>query len=233
MMTVSENFPRIVKLLQGLKGLTEDEAKAFFKICSKKSVSVKDVWNIFTELGIEVSRTKVYGIVEKYKHEGLIFQIDSSTNANKFKAIHPKTLLNQLNADMEKLDEDIAHLSESYETSDFSDKDPKVLSKILKSEGEILTMCNVLCQNDCELIIVAKDEPKLKHFYDALSGIGHKSVKGDINAVLFKKTSGDEKGVIDLTKRYNKDGKLRIFGNIMYDPEKYDYLFDKEVRRSG
>ncbi|UCF49315.1 MAG: hypothetical protein JSU91_06085 [Thermoplasmatales archaeon] len=230
---MNENFPRIVKLLQGLKGLNEGEAKAFFKICSKKSVSVKDVLDIFTELGIDVGRTKAYGIVEKYRHEGLIFPIDSKSNANRFKAIHPKTLLNQLNADMGKLDEDIAHLSESYETSDFEDKDPKALSKILKSEGEILTTCNVLCQNDGELIVVSKGEPKLKHFYDALSGIGNKTIKGDINAVLFKKSSGDEKGVIDLTKRYNKDGKLRIFGNIMYDSEKYDYIFGKEVRKSG
>lgn len=232
-MTVSENYPRIVKLLQGLKGLNEGEAKAFFRICNKQSVSVKDVLDIFTELGITVSRTKVYGIVEKFKHEGLIFPIDSDSNANMFKAIHPKTLLNQLKADIGKLDEDIAHLSESYETSDFEDKDPKVLSKILKSEAEILTACNVLCQNDCELIIVSKFEPILKHFYDALSGAGNKMVKGDVNVVLFKKSSGEEKGVIDLTKRFNKDGKLRIFGSIMYDSEKYDYIFDREVKKSG
>ena len=214
---MSEDFPRIVKLLQGLKGLNEGETKAFFKICSRKSVSVKDVLDIFTELGIDVGRTKVYGIVEKFKHEGLIFPIDSNSNANKYKAIHPKTLQNQMKADIDKLDEDIAHLSESYETSDFDDKDPKILSRILKSEGEILTTCNVLCQNDCEIIIVSKQDEKLKHFYDALSGIGNRIVTGSINAVLFKKSSGDEKGVIDLTKKFNKDGKLRLFGSIMYD----------------
>jgi sugar-specific transcriptional regulator TrmB len=230
---VSESYPRIVKLLQGLKGLNEGEAKAFFRICNKQSVSVKDVLDIFTELGISISRTKAYSVVERFRHKGLIFLIDSKSNANRFKAIHPKTLLNQLNADKEKLDEDIAHLSESYETSDFEDKDPKVLSKILKSEAEILTACNVLCQNDCELIVVSKCEPILKHFYDALSGAGNKIVKGGINAVLFKKSSTEEKGVIDLTKRFNKDGKLRIFGSIMYDSEKYDYIFDREVKKSG
>lgn len=231
MMYLNQNYPRVVRFLRGLKGLTESEAKAFFEICSRESVSVKEVMQIFTDLKNDISRTKAYAIVDKYKQEGLIFPISDSVKTQRYKAIHPKALFNELKTGLEKLDVEIAHLSESYEISDFEVKDPRKLSKTLNSESEIISICNVLCR-EAELFVVSDKTPELKDFYSALSDIG-KIVEGDINLILFNNHEKDEKGVITLSKRFDKGGHLRIFGQIIYDEDKFNYFYDKEVRRSG
>jgi sugar-specific transcriptional regulator TrmB len=228
---LNQNYPRVIKFLRGLKGLTESEAKAFFEICTRESVSVKEVMKIFTDLKIDVSRTKAYSIVDKYRKEGLIFPISDSVKTQRFKAIHPKALFNELKTSLDKLDIEIAQLSESYEISDFEVKDPRKLSKTLNSEGEIISVCNVLCR-DSELFVISNETPELKDFYKALSDTC-KIVIGDINLILFNNHDREEKGVITLTKRVDKKGHLRIFGQIIYDDDKFDYFYGKEVKRGG
>lgn len=226
---MKENLPTIITLLQGLKGLTKQEAKAFIRICSKKSVSVKDVMTIFSDLGTNICRSNAYKIVETFTHEHLIFPIDNESNAQHYKAIHPKTLLEQLKGDHTKLEGEIALLVESYETADYDDKDPKEISRILKSESEIHTESHILYQKKCKLYIIHQDDERLTTFFTSLEPLG-KIIKGNTNVILFATETQEIKGVIELIKRIDKEGNLRVFGSLLYDPEKYDYYYEKEVK---
>jgi sugar-specific transcriptional regulator TrmB len=226
---VQDDLPTILTLLQGLKGLTKQEAKAFIRMCSKKSVSVKDVMTIFSDLGTNICRSNAYKIVETFTHEHLLFPIDNNSTAKHYKAIHPKTLLEHLKGDHIKLEREIALLAESYETADYEDKDPKDISKILKSESEIHTESHVLHQKKCNLIIIHQDDPRLSMFFSSLESLGRR-IKGDVDVILFSTDAQEIKGIIELSKRIDKEGNLRVFGSLLYDPEKYDYYYEKEVK---
>jgi len=228
-MPVQDNLPTIITLLQGLKGLTKQEAKAFIRMCSKKSVSVKDVMTIFSDLGTNICRSHAYKIVDTFTHEHLIFPIDNDSTAQYYKAIHPKTLLEQLKGDHAKLESEIALLVESYETADYEDKDPKELSKILKSESEIHTESHILHQKKCKLFIIHQNDSRLTTFFTSLEPLG-KLIKGNIDVILFSTETQEIKGIIELIKRIDKEGNLRVFGSLLYDPEKYDYFYKKEVK---
>jgi len=136
-----------------------------------------------------------------------------------------------LKTGLEKLDGEIARLSESYEISDFEVKDPRKSSKTLNSESEIISICNVLCR-EADLIVLSDKTPELKDFYNALSDIG-KTINGNINLILFNNIEKDEKGVITLSKRLDKSGHLRIFGQIIYDKDKFNYFYNREVKNGG
>ena len=226
---MKENLPTIITLLQGLKGLTKQEAEAFIRICSKKSVSVKDVMTIFSELGTNICRSNAYKIVETFTQEHLIFPIDNKTNAQHYKAIHPKTLLEQLKGDHAKLEGEIALLVESYETADYDDKDPKIFSRILKSESEIHTESHILYQKKCLLYIIHQEDKRLTTFFSSFKPLG-KIISGNTNVILFATETQETKGIIELTKRIDKEGNLRVFGSLLHDPEKYDYYYEKEVK---
>jgi len=229
-MPVQENLPTIITLLQGLKGLTKQEAKAFIRMCNRKSVSVKDVMTIFSDLGTNICRSHAYKIVETFTHEHLLFPVDDDSTAKHYKAIHPKTLLEQLKGDHIKLEGEIALLVESYETADYEDKDPKELSKILKSESEIHTESHILHQKKCKLCIIHQDDQRLTTFFTSLEPLG-KLIKGDVDVILFSTETQEIKGIIELVKRFDKEGNLRVFGSLLYDPEKYDYYYEKEVKQ--
>jgi len=228
---LTEKYPNITKFLRGLKGLSEGESLAFFKICNRESVSVKEVMQIFLELKIKISRSRAYTIVEKFKQEGLIFPINTSSKGQRYKAVHPKALFNDLKDGLKDLDVEIGLLSESYEIKDFEIKDPRSLSKTLNSEREILSVCNSLC-SEGDLLVVSDNSPEFKHLNNSLSDIC-KIIDGKINVILFNNSKNDDKGVITLTKRTSKGGSVRIFGQIIYDADKFNYFYDNEVRRNG
>lgn len=228
---MTEKYPNITKFLRGLKGLSEGESLAFFKICNRESVSVKEVMQIFLELKIKISRSRAYTIVEKFKQEGLIFPINTSSKGQRYKAVHPKALFNDLKDGLKDLDVEIGLLSESYEIKDFEIKDPRSLSKTLNSEREILSVCNSLC-SEGDLLVVSDNSPEFKHLNNSLSDIC-KIIDGKINVILFNNSKNDDKGVITLTKRTSKGGSVRIFGQIIYDADKFNYFYDNEVRRNG
>jgi sugar-specific transcriptional regulator TrmB len=228
---LTEKYPNIAKFLRGLKGLSEGESLAFFKICNRESVSVKEVMQIFLELKIKISRSRAYTIVEKFKREGLIFPISGSVKSQRYKAVHPKALFNDLKDGLKDLDVEIGLLSESYEIQNFEIKDPRKLSKTLNSEREILTVCNSLC-SESDLIIISDNTPEFKHLNNALSDIS-RIIDGRINLILFSNSKNNDKGVITLTKRTGKGGTIRIFGQIIYDRDKFNYFYDNEVRRNG
>lgn len=228
---MTEKYPNITKFLRGLKGLSEGESLAFFKICNRESVSVKEVMQIFLELKIKISRSRAYTIVEKFKQEGLIFPINTSSKGQRYKAVHPKALFNDLKDGLKDLDVEIGLLSESYEIKDFEIKDPRSLSKTLNSEREILSVCNSLC-SEGDLLVVSDNSPEFKHLNNSLSDIC-KIIDGKINVILFNNSKNDDKGVITLTKRTSKGGSVRIFGQIIYDADKFNYFYDIEVRRNG
>ena len=144
-----------------IKGLTEKEAEAYFEICSKKSVSVKEIEDIFVEIKASVSRSKAYTIVEKFKKVGLIFSINNSTKKQVYKAIHPRSLLNELRQNLKEIDTEITKLAESYETSDFEMKDPRESSRTLESESEISSICNALSKKG-KLYIIHNKHPIMK-----------------------------------------------------------------------
>lgn len=228
---MTEKYPNITKFLRGLKGLSEGESLAFFKICNRESVSVKEVMQIFLELKIKISRSRAYTIVEKFKQEGLIFPINTSSKGQRYKAVHPKALFNDLKDGLKDLDVEIGLLSESYEIKDFEIKDTRSLSKTLNSEREILSVCNSLC-SEGDLLVVSDNSPEFKHLNNSLSDIC-KIIDGKINVILFNNSKNDDKGVITLTKRTSKGGSVRIFGQIIYDADKFNYFYDNEVRRNG
>ncbi len=228
---MTEKYPNIAKFLRGLKGLSEGESLAFFKICNRESVSVKEVMQIFLELKIKISRSRAYTIVEKFKREGLIFPTNSSVKIQRYKAVHPKALFNDLKDGLKGLDVEIGLLSESYEIKNFEIKDPRKLSKTLNSEREILSVCNSLC-SESDLFVVSDNSPEFEHLNNSLSDICEK-VDGNINVILFSNSKNDDKGVITLSKRTSKSGFVRIFGQIIYDPDKFNYFYDNEVRRNG
>jgi sugar-specific transcriptional regulator TrmB len=207
---LTEKYTNITKFLRGLKGLSEGESLAFFKICNRESVSVKEVLQIFLELKIKISRSRAYTIVDKFKREGLIFPVSGSVKIQRYKAVHPKALFNDLKDGLKDLDVEIGLLSESYEIKDFEIKDPRKLSKTLNSEREILSICNSLC-SEADLFVVSDNSPEFKHLNNALSDIG-KIIDGKINLILFNNSKNDDKGVITLSKRTNKGGTVRIFG---------------------
>ena len=153
MVKLLDKYPNIMKCLQGLKGLTEKEAEAYFEICSKKSVSVKEIEDIFVEIKASVSRSKAYTIVEKFKKVGLIFNLTNSSKKQVYKAIHPRSLLNELKQNLKDVDKEVTKLAESYETSDFEMKDPRASSRTLESESEISSVCNVLSKKGKLFII--------------------------------------------------------------------------------
>lgn len=229
MIRLAKTYPLITQCLQGLKGLTEEEARAFFEICSRKSVTVKEVMKIFTAIKSEVSRSKAYTIVEKFENSGLIFA-DTSSKKKEYKAIHPRTLLNILNSSLKKIEKEITELEESYETSDFEEADPRQISKTLHSENEIMTICNIL-NKDHDITIISDKTPKVNDFLDGLSC--GKLIKGKVNVILFNNKKNGKKGVINISKRYDKEGNLRIFGQILYDEDKYKYYLKNELKNNG
>lgn len=228
---MAQKYPNITKILKGVKGLTENEVKVYFEICKKDSVSVKEMLVMFQKLTKKISKGKVYNIVEKYKCEGLIFLSGDSGRARRYRAIHPKALFNDIKESLGRLDNEIAMLSEAYEVHDFEIKDPRKRSKTLNSEPEILTVCNAMCRNS-ELLVVSKNTPEFETFYNSLSKIG-RVINGDIDLILFNDHNNDDKGIITLTKRPSKDGSFRIFGQIIYDEDKYKYFYEREVGRNG
>ena len=228
---MKQKYSNIIKLLKGLKGLTDNEALVFFEICRRDSVSVKEVLKIFQKLKIKISRTKVYTIVEKYRRERLIFPSGDLGKTQRFRAVHPKGLFNDLQDSFDVLDKEIALLSEAYEIHDFDIKDPRKLSKTLFSEPEILSVCNSLCSNS-KIVTVSKNNPEFEHFFKSLSRLGD-VITGNIDVILFNNHNNDDKGVITLTRRPGKDGNARIFGQITYDEEKYNYFYDREVKGIG
>ena len=228
---MTEKYPKIIKFLRGLKGLSENESLVFFKICNKESVSVNDVRKICLDIKFKISRSRAYTIVEKLLREDLIFPINDTGKIQRYKAIHPNALFKDFKKELKGLDIEIGLLSESYEIPDFKIKDPRDLSKTLNSEGEILTMCNSLCR-ESELMVVSDNSPEIEHLNTALSDIC-KIINGNVNVILFNNQKNDDKGVITLTKRPGKDGAIRIFGQITYDEEKYNYFYNNAVRSNG
>jgi len=223
-MTVNKNYPNIMKFLSGLKGLSDEEAKAFIEICNHDSVNVNEIRQIFTNLNAKVSKTKAYDIANKFIEEQLIFLKDDSKRGKRYQAIHPNALCTALKTNLKGLDTEISHLIQSYETSDYEDKDPRKKSRILKSEGEIISECHKICGKS-SLHIIYKDN---NDFINNISSTG-KAIKGDINVILFKNSENNESGIISLSKRYDKEGNLRFFGQILFDEEKYKYYLKKEV----
>ena len=51
--------------------------------------------------------------------------------------------------------------------------------------------------------------------------------------VLFNNKKEDKKGVIHLARRHDKEGNIRVFGQILYDKEKYAYFHGKEVKKNA
>jgi len=223
-MIVNKNYPNIIKFLQGLKGLTFEESSAFIEICNKDTVNVSDIRQIFTNLNVKVSKTKAYDIVNKFVEQQLIFLKDDTKRAKRYQAIHPNALFTELKSELKKLDAEISHLTQSYETSDFEEEDPREKSRILKSEGEIISECHRICTNS-NLYIVYNNK---NEFINKISNTG-KAIKGDINIILFSNKEKNESGVISLSKRYDKEGNLRFFGQVLFDEEKYKYYLEKEV----
>jgi sugar-specific transcriptional regulator TrmB len=225
---VYKSLPTIITYLQGLEGLTKNEAKAFIKICSKESVCVSEIETIFSDLGDNISRSYAYKIVKNFTRKHLLFPIDTDNNAQYYKAIHPNALLDHLKGDHVKLEQEIALLAESYETADYEEKDPKLLSRMLKSESEILTAAHVLHQKKHTIIIVHKNDPQLHPFFHSLEPLGE-TIVGAVDVILFASENQETKGIIELTKRIDKEGNIRVFGSLLYDAEKYDYYHGHEV----
>ena len=225
---MNHHLPTIITYLQGLKGLTKTEAKAFIKICSKESVCVREILTIFSELGNDISRTHAYKTVDMLIKKQLIFPVDNKENAQRYKAIHPNTLLGHLKTNHSKLEKEIGLLTESYETADYEEKDPKQLSKILNSESEIHTAANILHHNNYSLTIIHQNEKQLEPFFTSIASLGE-SIVGAVNAILFASENQETKGIIDLSKRYDKEGNIRLFGSLLYDTEKYEYYYRHEV----
>jgi sugar-specific transcriptional regulator TrmB len=48
------------------------------------------------DIKFKISRSRAYTIVEKFKREGLIFQISDSGKSQRYRAVHPKALFNDL-----------------------------------------------------------------------------------------------------------------------------------------
>ena len=224
---MKHQYPLITRCLQGLKGLTENEAEAFFIICSKKSVSVKDIQEIFVEIKTKMSRSKAYTTVSKFENAKLIFSVNNS-NKKEYKAIHPRAILDELKVSLKNIEKEITELEASYETSDFEEEDPRDTSKTLRSENEITTICNVL-HKDCEITIIHNNDEIINRYVNILSHCG-KTTKGNINAIIFKSNSKMNKcGIIHISKRREQGGKPRIFGQILYDKEKYEYIYNNEI----
>jgi predicted transcriptional regulator len=221
---VNKNYPNIIKFLQGLKGLTIEEARAFIEICNKDTVNVNDVRKIFTNLNVKVSKTKAYDIVNKFVEQQLIFLKEDAKRAKIYQAIHPNALFTELKSDLKKLDVEISHLTQSYEISDYEEEDPRKKSRILKSEGEIISECHKISSNSSLYIIYNESN----EFINKISDIG-KAIKGDVNVILFKNKDKNESGVISLSKRHDIEGNLRFFGQVLFDEEKYEYYLKKEV----
>jgi sugar-specific transcriptional regulator TrmB len=221
---VNKNYPNIMKFLRGLKGLSVDEAKAFIELCNKDTFNVNEVKQILSKLNVKVSKTKTYDIVNKFSEEQLIFLKDDEKRAKRYQALHPNALLTELKTDLKKLDIEVSHLTQSYETSDYEDEDPRTKSRILKSEGEIISECHKIC-SDSSIHIVYNDS---NEFINKISETGV-AIKGDINVILFKNKDKNVSGIISLSKRHDKEGNLRFFGQILFDEEKYEYYFKNEV----
>ena len=66
-------------------------------------------------------------------------------------------------------------------------------------------------------------------FFSSLELLGRR-IKGDVDVILFSTDAQEIKGIIELSKRIDKEGNLRVFGSLLYDPEKYDYYYEKEVK---
>jgi hypothetical protein len=225
---VDHTLPTIITYLQGLKGITRVEAEAFIKICSKESVCVREIRIIFSDLGNDISRSHAYRTVETFIRKQLIFPVDNKNNAKRYKAIHPNTLMGHLKTDHVKFEREIALLTESYETADYEDRDPKHLSKILNSESEIHTAVNILHHNKYSLIIIHQNEKQLEPFFSSIKSLGE-SIVGDVDVILFVSENQETKGIIDLSKRFDKEGNIRLFGSLLYDAEKYAYYHGHEV----
>jgi Fe2+ or Zn2+ uptake regulation protein len=214
--------------LQGLKGLTEKEAQVFFVISSRQKVCVNDVKQIFSELSETISRSKAYTVVEKFVKAGLISPLDGNSKKQEFKAVHPRAILNELKTSLKEVEKEIIQLEQSYDLSDFEAEDPRDICQTLKSESDITTICYVL-KKTCEMKIIQNEDAVIKPFLLKLTDCGE-ILKGKTNIILFKNGDGSKAGVIHIIKRPAKVGH-RIFGQIMYDLEKYKYFYENEVKK--
>jgi len=214
----------------GLKGLNDKESKAFFEICNRGSVNPKEVMEIFQKINAPISRTSAYALMERFEKLELVFP-DNSGTKKRYKAVHPRTLLDEMKKNFDQLESDVSTLEQSYETADFEHDDPRNISKTLSSEGEIRTLCHVL-NKDAEIVVVYNQDSKISDFVTNIAN-GHTLVKGKTNVILFHDKKKGRKGVIQLSKRLDKDGNTRVWGQIMYDEDMFEYLHKNEVVKNG
>lgn len=229
-MSHMNKFPLMTKCLQGLKGLTETEALAYFKLCSKSHFSANDVKTVLNEVGdTKKSRSSAYSVVDKFEREGLIFLYENSQKKQTYKALHPRSLLDELKNNLKGIEPEIQELEESYETSDFQSKDPRDSARTLKIESEITTMCNTL-HKDCEITFVHNSDIVISTFVEKFS-TWNNTKKGKTNVILFNNKKTKDKGIIRLAKRPSEGGQFRIYGQMIVDEDTYNYYFVNEVKK--
>ncbi|MFH1972646.1 MAG: hypothetical protein ABIJ18_04175 [archaeon] len=218
------------KALQGLHGLSDEEADAFFLLCNNKIFCVNDVKKILVDIKAhKKSRSTAYNLVEKFVKVGLITQVNNGSKKQEYECVHPRAIYNELKIQLTHAEKELPELETSYETSDFKSQDPREKSKILKSENEIYSICYSL--RDCKIDIVHDGSPIMTDFLERIKDCGCVK-KGATNVIIFKNDEkGDNCGVIELLKRTEKGAKVRLYGYLLYDEEKYNYFKKKEVKK--
>ncbi len=229
---MATNYPSFKKALQGLKGLSEKEAEAFFKLCNNKIFCVNDVKQVLVDIKAhKKSRSTAYNIVEKFEKSELITRVDSSNKKQEYECVHPRSIFNNLKIELEKAKKELPELETAYETSDFKSQDPREKSKLLKSENEIASMCYSI-HKDYQLIIIHDKSRIMRDFLERISDCG-KLIEGKINVILFKNKEKNESGIIEISKRQEKGSNIRLYGYVIFDGEKYNYFLKKEVKKNG
>jgi len=229
---VAAGYPAFKKSLQGLKGLSDEEAEAFFRLCGKKRFSVKDVENILVSIKAhKKSRATAYNVVERFQNAELITSVSNSHKKQEFECVHPRAIFNQLKEELKNAEKDLRDLEQAYETSDFDIEDPREKCRQLKGESEIASACYTL-RSHCQITVLHDGSKVMVSLLDRISD-SNQRLKTDINVVLFKNKDKDKSGVILISKRSEKGGNIRLYGHILYDSEKLKYFQTKEVKKNG
>ena len=226
---MTNKYTSFKKALQGLYGLSEEEADAFFNLCNNKIFCVNDVRQILVNIKAhKKSRSTAYNLVDKFEQAGLITQASNNNKKQEYECVHPRAIYNALKIQLTKAEKELPELETAYETSDFKTQDPREKFKVLKSENEISSMCYSL--NDCNLTIIHDSSTVMKDFLDRIKDCGTVH-GGNTNVILFKSEDKKKCGVIELSKRTEKGATTRLYGYIIFDEEKYNYFIKKEVKK--
>jgi len=220
----------IIQCLQGLHGLNWADARVYIEVLSRKSVTVRDLHQIFNNLNLDISKSKANDIMKIYESKRLVFPIQSSKPAKKYKAIHPRELQLQLKKIFPVFEKEVAYLEQSYESVKYEESlDPRNISRILSCESEIRTVLFEM-KNKYQITILSSNDKETKEFMESLDGFS-KTVSGSLDAILFR--SDEQSGVLYVCKRTNEDGTLRLFGVLIFCSKQYDFLYDNEVNKNG